>query len=175
MRVNKAHFQAFFSYSHDDEEISPTLVEQLTVDFQRDVQGALVNCGFTVFKDKSGLRTGDRIQAAILAQLRASDLLLILLTPNWLSSDYCRDEYHEYVKLEAVRNRGPTIVVVIPTDLTAEREYFDAEQEGIARDLLDRLAFSAQGKNATPSGAMKAAARRSLVQDTRTIIARLRS
>jgi len=52
-------FQAFFSYAHHDAKTDSKLVEAITVALEDRVVSRLVNDGFTIWRDKEGVRTGD--------------------------------------------------------------------------------------------------------------------
>src|SRR3712207_1070134 len=93
-------FKAFFSYAHIDARADPQLVEALTRTLEDRVNVKLASDTFEIWRDTEGLRTGDRWDPKIEAALRASDVLIVLLTPRWLGSDYCRREYRTFEAVE---------------------------------------------------------------------------
>lgn len=92
-------FKGFFSYAHHDAAASPRLVDTLKVTLELAVNANLVNATFTMRQD-SKLRTGDFWDPAIESELRTSDLLVVLLSPCWISSDYCCKEYRIFEDVE---------------------------------------------------------------------------
>jgi hypothetical protein len=54
---------------------------------------AIRSPGSVVFQDKTHLHEGDHFPDALANELRKSDVLLILVSPAWLVSEWCRHEY----------------------------------------------------------------------------------
>lgn len=96
-------FQGFFSYAHHDAETDPKLIEALNVELERRVTARLVNEKFVIWRDIDKLRTGTIWNPAIEDAVRASDVLIVLLTPRWITSDYCRREYAIFRQAEDAR------------------------------------------------------------------------
>jgi hypothetical protein len=102
-------FQAFFSYAHHDAETDQRLVEALTIELERRVASRLVNDSFVIWRDVKGIRTANFWNPTIEDALQSSDLMIILLTPRWITSDYCRKEYAIFREIES--SEGTTSLV----------------------------------------------------------------
>jgi len=99
-------FTAFFSYAHHDADTDPQLVEAFTVALEKRVNAKLTNARFMIWRDEEGLRTGDQWAHKLEEAVRSSDILIVLLTPRWIDSDFCRKEYLVFEEVEAARNVG---------------------------------------------------------------------
>jgi hypothetical protein len=104
-------FQAFFSYAHHDADTDPTLAAALTVELEKRVTARLVNARFAIWRDTKGLRTGARWDATIERAVHESDILIVLLGPRWLDSQYCRKEYAIFRQVERARNRDGIVPI----------------------------------------------------------------
>jgi hypothetical protein len=96
-------FKVFFSYSHFDEEADPRLILAFTEELQKRLNPMFVDGDVEVWRDTERLRLGDRWDAKIEGELRSSDILIVLLTPRWLGSDYCLKEYEIFEAVEIER------------------------------------------------------------------------
>jgi hypothetical protein len=99
-------FNGFFSYAHHDAKVSPNLITDFTSELEGRVASKLTNARFSIWRDEEGLRTGERWNEKIEAQLRGSHVLIVLLTPQWIGSDYCRKEYLFFEEIEDSREVG---------------------------------------------------------------------
>src|SRR4051812_33904381 len=93
-------FRAFLSYAHIDAQADPKLVKALTTTLEMRVRARLAVGDFTIWRDTDGLRTGDPWASKIKAALRASDVLIVLLTPRWVGSGYCLKELAIFEEME---------------------------------------------------------------------------
>lgn len=93
----------FISYSHRDEELRGQLETHLSVLLR---QGIL-----QPWHDRK-IAPGSDIHAAIDAHLESADIILLLVSPDFLASDYCYDK--EMVRaLDRHRRREATVIPVI--------------------------------------------------------------
>jgi len=133
------HFQGFFSYAHHDAKTDPDLIEALTLELEERVRGKLVNANFTIWRDNQNLRTGDRWDDRIAQAVRSSSLFIILLTPSWIGSAYCRKEYSIFVKeVEAAYEIGEYVFTILSQGFDQQIEHFDPEQVGAYQSLKSR-------------------------------------
>ena len=72
----------FFSYSHEDETLRNQLEQQLTILKRLKV--------IDVWHDRR-ITAGEEIDHAISGNLEAADIILLLVSPAFLASDYCYD------------------------------------------------------------------------------------
>ena len=134
-------FQAFFSYAHHDAATDPGLVKALTAELENRVTAHLVNDRFVIWRDTRGLRTGDLWNPAIEREIRASDLLIVLLTPRWLTSDYCRKEYAIFQEIEAAAGDVQLVAPISVRPLDRQRERFEPEPGEVYDSLRRRQYF----------------------------------
>jgi hypothetical protein len=128
-------FKAFFSYAHHDEETDPGLVQAFTTALEKRVNAKLANARLAIWRDKEGLRTGHRLDAKIDAELRESDVLIVVLTPRWVESEYCRKEYMIFEEIERSRKIGEYVVPILVRTIKRQEKHFTQEQ----RDVYERV------------------------------------
>jgi TIR domain-containing protein len=143
-------FRAFFSYAHEDAEAYPLLVAALTSELEQRVNVRLVSDRFEIWRDQEGIRTGDRWNRRIEAQLRASDILIVLLTPRWIGSAHCRQEYDLFEAVESERMVGDSVTgyvaPIVAREIERQRTSLSEEAACIYGRIMDR-----QGRPASPS------------------------
>jgi len=93
-------FRGFFSYAHHDVAVSSRLVKMLMELLPPVIEAHFTNVRFEIWQDTK-LRTGDRWEQTIKDQLYKSDVLIVLLSPRWIGSEFCRREYQLFEQVEA--------------------------------------------------------------------------
>jgi hypothetical protein len=131
-------FTAFFSYAHHDADTDPQLVEAFTVVLEKRVNAKIVNARFTIWRDEEGLRTGDKWAHKLEEVVSSSDILIVLLTPRWIDSDFCRKEYLVFEEAEAARNVGEYIVPILARSIEKVEKYFTKDQTDVWARLSQR-------------------------------------
>jgi hypothetical protein len=140
-------FRGFFSYAHEDAEADPHLVEALTDVLEQRVNVRFIDDRFEIWRDRDELRTGDRWDPKILRELQASDILIVLLTPRWIGSKHCRNEYLTFKAVEYDRdvsnNVTGYIVPILARDVEKQKSNFSEEQKEIYAHITARQHQSA--------------------------------
>ena len=131
-------FTAIFSYAHHDADTDPQLVEAFTVALEKRVNAKLTNARFIIWRDQEGLRTGDKWAHKLEEVVRSSDILIVLLTPRWIDSDFCRKEYLVFEEVEAARNAGEYIVPILARSIEKVEKYFTKNQAEVWARLSQR-------------------------------------
>jgi hypothetical protein len=129
-------FQGFFSYAHHDASTDPDLIDAFTDALQGRVNAKFINADFEIWRDTTGLRTGDSWDNSLQEAVRSSDLLIVLLSPKWIDSAYCMKEYMEFLAVE--RNPGTCIVPLLIRNLADQEKYFSSEQKQTYSALSSR-------------------------------------
>src|SRR5215469_13954975 len=124
----KQVFNAFFSYAHLDARATPRHVEPLAEELENIVTARMVNAELKVWRDKTHLQTGRRWNAEIENRLRTSDILIVLFSPGWIGSDYCRKEYTVFEEVEKGYGDGEFVVPILVRSIDDQAEYLDDEQ-----------------------------------------------
>jgi len=127
--VPKPVFKGFFSYSHSDAEVDPQIVEAFSSQLEKRVAANLVNATFTIWRDTDNLRVGDYWDESIKAEIKSVDVFIMLLTPRWISSDYCRNEFILFETVESARRSGKYIVPIYARDIEKQARFLDSEQK----------------------------------------------
>jgi TIR domain-containing protein len=135
-------FTGFFSYAHHDAETDSSLIEDFTTRLEGRVGSRLTNARFAIWRDERNLRTGERWNDKIEAELRRADVLIVLLTPQWMNSDYCRKEYSIFEEMEASRV-GQYVAPILARPIEQQEKYFTPEQKEIYSSIANRQFFKA--------------------------------
>jgi len=72
--------------------------------------------GSRVFQDKAHLQEGDHFPEVLASELSQADVLLILLSPAWLVSEWCRHEYSLFTQAGQNHERLHRILPVLWVD-----------------------------------------------------------
>jgi hypothetical protein len=136
-------FGGFFSYAHRDAETDPEMFNAFSVELEKLVNAKLVNASFRIFRDKDGLRTGVKFDPKLEAELREADILILLFTPSWIVSEYCRREFLIFEQVESARPAGEYVVPIIARGLGAQEIYLRPEQKNIYERIKRRQHFAA--------------------------------
>lgn len=92
----------FFSYSHMDENLRDQLEKQLTI---------LKRQGIIETWHDRRIGAGEELHNAIDAHIETDDIILLLVSPDFLASDYCYDR--EMLSAMARHDAGDAIVVPV--------------------------------------------------------------
>jgi hypothetical protein len=96
------------------------------------------NLSTTVFQDKRDIHGGEKWEEILTDRLAAAKLLLILLSPTWLTSTWCIREYKLFVAGDgAPESTVRPIVPLVWQDLSGISA-LTSEQEGILGELKTR-------------------------------------
>jgi TIR domain len=131
-------YKGFFSYSHHDAETDPGLVKAFTTLLEDRVNAKLANARFKIWRDEEGLRTGDTWNEKLEAQLKASDVMIVLLTPRWIESEYCRKEYIIFEEIEFKREVGEYVVPILARTIEKQEKYLTAGQREVYKRIASR-------------------------------------
>lgn len=120
--------RVFVSHAHDDDELPPDgrstkakgfvsyLVGQLTYELNQ------LGLGRGVWFDRSKLKSGHNFNEIIADELEKSDILLAIVSNNFVASDYCQDELNLFVaKLKTQPSGHQCILRVDKQDVANDR------------------------------------------------------
>jgi TIR domain len=136
--VADEEFQGFFSYTHLDAEIDPALVDALTSRLEKRVTRKVINARFSIWRDVNNLRTGERWDDRIGDAVRASRVFIVLMTPKWFESAYCRKEYQLFKQVEEGVGVGEYVVPLLAHTIEKQIKNFDRQQKETYDDLNTR-------------------------------------
>lgn len=136
--VEQRTFQAFFSYAHHDEKTDRSVVEALTSELELRVNAKLVNARFRIWRDTDGLRLGANWDAKLEAEIRSSGMMIVLMTPRWIESDYCRREFLTFEETEASRPYGEFVAPLLARQMDDQKRYFTPDQQTVYHKLSGR-------------------------------------
>jgi formylglycine-generating enzyme required for sulfatase activity len=136
--AEKQKFQGFFSYAHLDGEIDPDLITALTTRLAQRVTRKIINAEFAIWRDLKNLRTGQRWDDRIGEAVRGSRVLVVLMTPKWFESAYCRKEYEVFKRVEDGLGVREFVVPILAHSIENQLQYFDPEQRATYDELNRR-------------------------------------
>ncbi len=67
----------------------------------------------SVFMDASMIAAGMRFPAEIDKALKSADVLIVLLSPAWLESEWCRRELESFVKFKGEQGKFPAVLPLL--------------------------------------------------------------
>ena len=141
--AEQENFRGFFSYARDDGETDPVLITALTTELQGRINARLVNERLTIWRDTERLKTGERWDETIEGELRRADFLIVLLTPRWIGSEYCRKEFALFEELEASRGSGQCVVPILARPVAPQERRLTPEQRDVYSRINRRQHFQA--------------------------------
>jgi len=98
----------FFSYSHEDEQLRNQLEQQLAMLKRQNV--------VATWHDRR-ITAGENIDHAVSNELESADIILLLVSPAFIASDYCYDvEMHRAMARHASRDAVVIPVILRPCD-----------------------------------------------------------
>jgi hypothetical protein len=131
-------FVGFFSYAHSDAAIDPALFEATSSELEKRVDANIVNATFEIWRDNKKLRTGDYWEDDIQKAIRSADVMVLLLTPKWVSSDYCRREFGSFKEQEADRGNGSFVIPIYARNIDTQLHDLSPGQMVVHDDLMRR-------------------------------------
>jgi hypothetical protein len=143
-------FRAFFSYARHDVETDPTLLTDFKVTLEKEVNAGLVGARVVIWRDEEGIRTGQRWDPRIEAELRRSHILIVLLTPRWIDSDYCCKEYSIFEEVEAAREVGEYVAPILVRDIERQEKYLSGDKKEVYERIRSRQFAKVLGTERKP-------------------------
>lgn len=134
-RPRRPVFKGFFSYSHSDAEVDPHIVEAFSSELEKRIDANLVNARFEIWRDNAKLAAGDYWDLSIETAIKSADVFVVLISPKWISSDYCRKEFETFESVELARNSRGYVIPIYGRDIERQTKYLEPGQ----RELLDRM------------------------------------
>ena len=128
-------FKGFFSYSHSDAAVDPHIVEAFSSELEKRVDANLVNASFEIWRDNEKLHAGDYWDQCIEKAIKSAHIFVVLMTPKWISSDYCRKEFETFESVEVARNSRGYVIPIYGRDIEKQAKYLETGQ----KELLDRM------------------------------------
>jgi tetratricopeptide (TPR) repeat protein len=169
-------FSGFLSYSHHDADTDPGIFEAFTRDLERRINAKLANARFKIWRDIEGIRTGNKWHATIEAALLRADVLIVLLSPRWIESTFCRNEYSFFEeKVESKITVGEYVAPILIRSLDGQKDFLTSEQYEVYASITKRQYFKAYATDFLRLGSAQRVAEIDLLADNITgMIQRLR-
>jgi hypothetical protein len=131
-------FKSFFSYARHDADTDESLVSALSKTLEARVNGMLTNARFALWRDTVKLNTGALWENNIEKELQSSDILIVLLTPRWIDSKWCRKEYLLFEQIESERSVGPCVIPILAKSIERQIPHLTSDQHDVYNRLLRR-------------------------------------
>ncbi|ESW73472.1 toll/interleukin-1 receptor domain-containing protein [Mesorhizobium sp. C277A] len=131
-------YQGFFSYAHSDAAADPDLVEAFTRQLELRVSNKFTNAKFAIWRDTENIRIGERWNAKIESAINSSDIMILLLSPKWVESDYCRKEYLPFKAVELNKSVGEYVAPLLVREIAGQKKHFTEEQNETVLEIEQR-------------------------------------
>jgi hypothetical protein len=120
--------KAFISYTREKDKFEE-IVSVFRARLENEMQ--LRDREATVFQDANEISAGQRFPIEITKNIADSDVLVVLLSPAWLQSEWCRKEFDTFVTKEISEGREPRILPLLWVDVSLASD----SEDPIARQL----------------------------------------
>ena len=102
---------AFVSYTRLKDQFKSVtkFVERLQNQLRRKSGNVL----FSVFQDRSHISPGEKWPDKLAAEVQAAKVLVVLLSPTWIKSTWCKAEYSLFTKVKQPRQKKRIIVPLL--------------------------------------------------------------
>jgi len=131
-------FYGFFSYASADAKLDAPLFEAFSTELTQRVTAQMAGGELRSWRDIEQVRVGERWYPKIIESLKASHILIIMLSPAWLKSNYCREEYTLFQEVEKTLGKGELVVPLLFRDPKDELDYLTKEQRATYDSLIAR-------------------------------------
>ncbi|GLI93801.1 tetratricopeptide repeat protein [Methylocystis echinoides] len=131
-------FYAFFSYAAADARLDPSIFNAFSTQLCERVTAQMAEGELRSWRDIEQVRVGETWHPRIIESLRASHILIIMLSPAWLKSKYCREEYHLFEEVERSYGKSELVVPFLFRDPKDELEFMSSIQRATYASLLNR-------------------------------------
>ena len=115
------------------------IVADFAVHLQRETQKKTGRTSLHVFLDTKYIPPGAKWSPVIEAELASASMLLILLSPTWIRSEWCRREYSRFVFQSSERGIDRHVVPLIWDDVSQDDCETD-EQRTMLSEVLEHQA-----------------------------------
>jgi hypothetical protein len=88
-----------------------------------------------VFQDKRSIHGGDKWEQVLVDELASAQLLLVLLSPTWLRSEWCKREYQLFSAAPSL-NQAARPIVPLVWDKVSETHARTEEEKRLLADIL---------------------------------------
>ncbi|MGC1376670.1 MAG: TIR domain-containing protein, partial [Anaerolineales bacterium] len=112
------NFAAFFSYVHADDEHDNGRITRLRQTLENEVQ-AVTGDAFEIFQDKDDIHWGQKWEERLNSALDGSTFLIVVVTPRYLNSPYCCDEFNRFLERERQLGRNDLILPILYIETSA--------------------------------------------------------
>ncbi|HUY76182.1 MAG TPA: toll/interleukin-1 receptor domain-containing protein, partial [Ktedonobacterales bacterium] len=109
--MNKVQPAAFMSYAQFNDRHDDGFLTQLREKLSGEVQ-AQTGQPFHIFQDRKDIRWGQQWRERIEDSLDSATLLIPIITPSYLLSEPCRNEFQRFLQREAKLNRNDLILPI---------------------------------------------------------------
>jgi len=160
MAMSDDPIQIFISYSRDDDDRPPGMPDAMGfVEYlHKQMAHTFTTSGRerpTIWRDVDNIYRGQHFWPKIEQELEASDILLVILSRNWMTSDWCRKELSYFA--DCLRRRDQPIdgriIAVVKNDIAPvprppELEHHEGYRfySRSGREVGGELEFFARGK-----------------------------
>jgi len=114
------------------------LYEAFSNELQDRASALFTNTRVEIWRDTDDIRTGEKWDARIEQALRKSQLLIVMLSPKWLESDYCRKEYSIFQEVEKSLPEAEYVFPLLVYGIEREREFLVGDQPAVFDSVMAR-------------------------------------
>lgn len=109
-------------------------VDEFRDHLQTELRKKTGDVSLAVFQDKRDIHGGDKWAEILSAEIASAKLLLVLLSPTWLRSEWCRREYRLFVSSGTNASTDRPVVPLV-WDRVSEDDAKTPEQRSLLAEL----------------------------------------
>lgn len=128
--------QIFMSYTHADENFLGGQLTELRTELEKTLH-FISGHHISIFQDIEGIHLGQNIQQRIAESLHETLVLIPIVTPSYIRSAWCRDEFTRFLERERILGRNDLIIPIYCQEVP---EIERARQHGSADPIIQRIA-----------------------------------
>ena len=128
---------AFFSYVHINDEQDDGRLTELRKRLEREVQ---VQTGepFPIFQDRNSIQWGQQWKERIDGGIDGSTFLIAVVTPSYINSVACQDEFNRFLEREKKLKRNDLILPLLYVDTPVVASEQKRKGNSVAEEIAKR-------------------------------------
>lgn len=135
-QASSSKIEGFLSYAHESDSFL-NLAEPLHRDLVRVIK-LRSNRDIEIFRDRAGIKWGDRWKATIDNGLTNASVLFVIATTHYLASSNCRDEFLDFLNAAKSSNMSGARRLILPImPMAASTVFTIVSEDEIAQEIAE--------------------------------------
>jgi len=132
---------AFLSYVNTDDQYEDGAITKLREKLEGEVRMQTGDKSFRIFQDRNDVKWGDAWEERILGAVDEATFLILVLTPSWFTSEFCRKELQRFLEIERQRGRKDRVLPILYMECPVLTDPELRAADPLAQELHERQYF----------------------------------